>query len=103
MTAIEAMACGTPTVVTTHGGLHRAINFGQDGLYADTMDKYELGIAILQALKYPKLHQRLAWEGARRVRSLFTWTGIAQQLLSAVEGRGRPAFDIAAFTGEPVV
>lgn len=102
MTAIEAMACGTPTVVTTHGGLHRAINFGQDGLYADALDKYELGICILQALKYPKLHQRLAWDGARRVRSLFTWTGIAQQLLSAVESRGRPGFDIAAFTGEPI-
>src|SRR5690606_19926174 len=28
MTAIEAMASGTPTVVTTHGGLYRSITFG---------------------------------------------------------------------------
>lgn len=92
MTAIEAMACGTPTVVTTHGGLWRALNFGDDGLYADTFDKYELGIAILQILKYKQLRNRLSRDGARRVRSLFTWTGIAQQLLNAAEGQTKPTF-----------
>ncbi|MFW5996907.1 MAG: glycosyltransferase [Lentisphaeria bacterium] len=95
MTAIEAMACGTPTVVTTHGGLWRALNFGEDGLYADTFDKYELGIAILQILKYNQLKNRLSRDGARRVRSLFTWTGIAQQLLNAVEGQSKPTFGFA--------
>ena len=92
MTAIEAMACGTPTVVTTHGGLHRALHFGEDALYADTFDKYELGITILQALKHKRLRNRLARSGARRVRSLFTWTGIAQQLLSAADQQKKPAF-----------
>jgi len=94
MTAVEAMACGAPTVMTIHGGLWRSVYFGKQALYADTTDKYEFGIALLQALKYPRLRARLHREGAHRVRSLFTWTGIAQQLVSAVESRGAPGFDI---------
>jgi mannosylfructose-phosphate synthase len=94
MTAVEAMACGTPTVMTTHGGLWRAVYFGQQALYADTTDKYEFGIALLQALKYRPLRERMHRNGAHRVRSLFTWTGIAQQLISAVESRATPSFQV---------
>ncbi len=96
MTAVEAMACGTPTVMTTHGGLFRAIQFGRDALYADTMDKEEFGITLLQALKYRRVREVLHRDGAHRVRSLFTWTGIAQQLLSAVEGRPAQKLSVAS-------
>jgi mannosylfructose-phosphate synthase len=95
MTAVEAMACGTPTVMTTHGGLFRAMNFGRESLYADTMDREEFGIALLQVLKYRRIREALHRDGAHRVRSLFTWTGIAQQLLAAVEGRSSPPLAVA--------
>jgi mannosylfructose-phosphate synthase len=87
MTAIEAMACGTPTVVTTHGGLYRALTFGRHALYADPFDKLDLGISIVKVLKHPRLSARLARMGAHKARSLFTWTGIAQQLVSLIEER----------------
>jgi len=87
MTAIEAMACGTPTVVTTHGGLYRALTFGRHALYADPFDKLDLGISIVKVLKHPRLSTRLARMGAHKARSLFTWTGIAQQLISLIEER----------------
>ncbi|MEO6992619.1 MAG: glycosyltransferase [Lacunisphaera sp.] len=87
MTAIEAMACGTPTVVTTHGGLYRALTFGRHALYADSFDKEDLGISIVKVLKHPRLAHRLGRMGAHKARSLFTWTGIAQQLISLIEER----------------
>jgi mannosylfructose-phosphate synthase len=87
MTAVEAMACGTPTVVTTHGGLYRAVTFGRHALYADAFDREDLGITIAKVLKHPRLAARLARMGAHKARSLFTWTGIAQQLISLVEER----------------
>lgn len=87
MTAIEAMACGSPTVVTTHGGLYRALTFGRHALYADPFDREDLGIAIVKVLKHPRLRHRLQRMGAHKARSLFTWTGIAQQLVSLVEER----------------
>ncbi len=34
MTAIEAMACGTPTVITTEGGLQELITWGLESIYA---------------------------------------------------------------------
>jgi mannosylfructose-phosphate synthase len=87
MTAIEAMACGAPTIITIHGGLFRAVTYGRHALYADAFDKEDLGISIVKVLRHPRLATRLARMGAHKARSLFTWTGIAQQLTSLVEAR----------------
>jgi mannosylfructose-phosphate synthase len=87
MTAIEAMASGTPTVVTVHGGLYRALTFGRHALFADPFDKEDLGITMLKVLRHPRLRSRLARMGAHKARSLFTWTGVAQQLIATVEQR----------------
>ncbi|MCC5806805.1 MAG: glycosyltransferase [Opitutales bacterium] len=95
MTAIEAMACGTPTVITTHGGLYRTMKYGEDALYADSFDKEDYGLTILKALRFPAIHRRLSLQGAQKVRSLFTWTGIAQQLLGAVEDRSTQRWTLA--------
>lgn len=87
MTAIEAMACGTPTVVTVHGGLYRALSFGRHALFADPFDKEDLGITMAKIFRHPRLRARLARMGAHKARSLFTWSGIAQQLVATVEHR----------------
>ena len=91
MTAIEAMACGTPTVVTIHGGLHPVLTFGRHALFADPLDKEDLGISMLKVLRYSKLRSRMSRMGAHKARSLFTWTGIAQQLIAHVEDRPEAA------------
>ena len=75
MTAIEAMASGTPTVVTVHGGLYRALTFGRHALFADPFDREDLGITMAKILRHPRLKSRLARMGAHKARSLFTWTG----------------------------
>lgn len=87
MTAVEAMACGTPTVITTHGGLFRAITFGRHALYANPFDKEDLGVSIFKTLNHPRLAARMSRMGAHKARSLFTWTGIAQQLVALIESR----------------
>lgn len=95
MTAIEAMASGTPTVVTVNGGLYRALTFGRHALFADPFDKEDLGITMLKVLRHPRLRLRLARMGAHKARSLFTWTGIAQQLIAVVEQRPGAAVVLA--------
>ncbi len=87
MTAIEAMASGTPTIVTIHGGLARVLDYGIHAIFADTFDREELGISMVKALRYKSLHKRMSERGAQIVRSRFTWTGIAQQILNAVENK----------------
>lgn len=87
MTAIEAMASGTPTVVTVHGGLYRALSFGRHALYADPFDREDLGIMMAKPFRHGRLRERLARMGAHKARSLFTWTGIAHQVVAAVQHR----------------
>jgi len=95
MTAIEAMASGTPTVVTVHGGLYRALTFGRHALFADPFDRDDLGITMLKVFRHPRLRTRMARMGAHKARSLFTWTGVAQQLLATVEQRPGAALVLA--------
>jgi mannosylfructose-phosphate synthase len=87
MTAIEAMASGTPTVVTLHGGLYRALSFGRHALFADPFDREDLGITMAKVFRHPRLRGRLGRMGAHKARSLFTWTGIAHQLVATVQQR----------------
>jgi mannosylfructose-phosphate synthase len=87
MTAIEAMACGTPTVVTTECGLCEQVAWGIEALYANTFDPEAFGHAVTAVLQHPPLSAQLAKFGPRKARSCFTWTGIAQQLLLSLETR----------------
>ncbi len=82
MVAIEAMACGTPAVITVHGGLHDLVGFGQHALYADPNRPAELGAILAMPILYPTLAHQLSVEGARYARRNFGWTGIAKKQLS---------------------
>lgn len=96
MTAIEAMACGTPTVITTEGGLWEMVTWGTEALYANPLDVEAYGHAIATVLLYPKVAAQLALQGSLKARSAFTWNGIAQRLVNLPQlhgvgdGRSRP-------------
>ncbi|MCB0718604.1 MAG: glycosyltransferase [Bacteroidetes bacterium] len=92
MTAIEAMACGTPTVVTVHGGLHRVIEFGTHALYADPNRPEEFAAMLSLPLQYESLREKLSLEGARFSRRQFGWTGVAKRTMAVFNRfRGRYA------------
>lgn len=85
MTAIEAMACGTSTVVTVHGGLFDLIDFGKQALYADPHRSTEFGTMLALPMLYPKLAHELSVEGSRFARRNFGWTGIARRILAVFD------------------
>lgn len=85
MTAIEAMACGTSTVVTVHGGLFEVIEFGRHALFADPNRPVEYGTMLAMPMLYPNLAHELSVEGSRFARRNFGWTGIAKRILSIFE------------------
>ena len=82
MVAIEAMACGTPTVITVHGGLFDLVDFGHHALYADPNRSIEYGTMLAFPMLYPDLAHQLSVEGARFARRNFGWTGIAKQIMN---------------------
>jgi mannosylfructose-phosphate synthase len=79
MTAIEAMACGTPTVVTSNGGLREMLDFGTQALYADPTRPPEYAAMLAMPLRHPELAAKLSNEGSRFARRQFGWTGIAKR------------------------
>jgi len=84
MTAVEAMACGTPTVVTTEGGLWEQVTWGQEALYANPNDTEDFGHALYNVLAYPQIAAQLSQHGAIKARTRFTWTAVTQQLLNLI-------------------
>ncbi|MFH1748956.1 MAG: glycosyltransferase [Planctomycetota bacterium] len=86
MTAVEAMACGTPTVVTTEGGLWEQVTWGLEALYANPFDPEAYGHAICVVLQHERVAEQLSRNGSQKARASFTWMGIARQLLSKLHG-----------------
>ena len=86
MTAVEAMACGTPAVITTEGGLWEQVVWGLEAISANPFDPESFGHAICFVLSNQRVADQLAKRGSERARARFTWTGIAQQLLGAMHG-----------------
>jgi len=82
MTAIEAMACGTSTVITVHGGLFELIDFGNQALFADPFRPVEYGTMLALPMLYPNLAHELSVQGSRFARRNFGWTGIAKRIVS---------------------
>jgi mannosylfructose-phosphate synthase len=85
MTAVEAMACGTPTVVTVHGGFHEMIDFGVHGLYGDPKRPAEFAAVLSLPFRYQRLREVLAVQGARLARREFGWRGVARRTLRVIE------------------
>jgi len=96
MTAVEAMACGTPTVITTEGGLWEQVTWGIEAIYANPFDQEAFGHAMHSVLSHPRVSSQLAKFGSQKARARFTWTGVAQQVmrvLTDVEPRVAPLKD----------
>ncbi len=102
MTAIEAMACGTPTVITTEGGLWQMVRWGVDALYANPFDPAAFGHAMVNILSYPRVASQLSSAGAETARARFTWAGVTQQLIAALDTRRvRPTERVNGLGGVP--
>lgn len=90
MTAVEAMSSGTPTVLTTRGGLFEQVEFGRHALIADPTRPQEFAAMLNMPMQHPWLREKLMVEGARFARRTFGWTGIARRTLGIFENfRGR--------------
>lgn len=64
---------------------------GRHALFADPCDREDLGITMAKVFRHPRFRGRPGRMGAHKARSLFTWTGLAHQLVAAVEHRATVA------------
>ena len=76
---LEAMACETPVVATSVGGIVEVVVDGETGLLVPPARPDELARAILALLRDPSRARAMGHAGRRRVEALFTWDRIAER------------------------
>lgn len=75
--ALEAMASGTPVVVSDVGGFSEIVVHGVNGLKAYPGDAESLANNLLTLLSNPELARRLASQALEDVRDYYDWSGVA--------------------------
>lgn len=77
--ALEAMAAGTPVLVSDTGGLAEIISHGIDGLKVPPGRPDQLARYVVELLDHPALAQRLGRKAHRKVVSRYDWSRIAYE------------------------
>jgi glycosyltransferase involved in cell wall biosynthesis len=75
--ALEAMAAGTPVVVSEAGGLSEVVDLHETGITVHPNDPGSLAWGILHTLKNPQWSRQRAENANRVVREQYNWARIA--------------------------
>jgi D-inositol-3-phosphate glycosyltransferase len=84
MVALEAMACGTPVVVSDVGGLSQLVKHNQTGLRVRVNDPAAVADAILRLLSNEVLRRRMGHRAACYAED-YSWTKIVDKLIGVYE------------------
>jgi L-malate glycosyltransferase len=79
LAALEAMACGVPSIGTNAGGVPELITHGVDGFLEDVGDLDSQAARVAELLSDPRLHQRMATAARHTAASRFSTEHIIPQ------------------------
>ena len=85
MVAIEALAAGTPCVVTDSGGLPEIIRHGENGLMVPRKNPPALAKAVCQLLSDPAGYRQLVQNGRRTVAEQFSPRTLTNKIVNIFE------------------
>ena len=83
---VEAMACGTPLVVSRAGAIPEVV--GENGVCADIVepgDEFALAAAIAALLDDPERRKRMGAAGRARALEKFSWRTVAEVTAAAYQ------------------
>jgi len=83
--ALEAMAAGSPVVVSDTGGLSEIVNHEVDGVKVFTGNPDSLSWGIIRVLTDEAFANRLRTNARRKVQEKYDWDTIAQQTKTVYE------------------
>ncbi|MFC2069606.1 glycosyltransferase [Chloroflexota bacterium] len=85
MTALEAMACGTPVVASKLGGIREVISSGEDGILIDPTNAEEFADAMINLLKDRDLVADMGKKAYKSVYKHYSWDAIARRHIEFYE------------------
>jgi glycosyltransferase involved in cell wall biosynthesis len=77
ITALEAIAAGTPTIITKQSGVKEVV---KHAFTVDFWDANEMANKILALISYPSLHKTMKENGRHEI-SKYTWGRVAQETI----------------------
>jgi len=80
--ALEAMAAGTPVIVSDVGGMSEIIEHGVDGLKVYPGDPHSLAVQITTCLKNEHLANTVKENAMKKIDQYYHWQRIAEQTVS---------------------
>ncbi len=102
ITPLEAMACATPVIGSSVGGIRTTVIDGKTGFLVPPNDPARLASRIALLAREPRLAERLGWTGLRRAHRHFTWRRVAMQMASVYRSVLRERAGLA-LASRPVV
>lgn len=85
ITPVEAMACGTPVIGATVGGIKSTVVDGQTGYLVPPNDPESLARRLAFLHTQPQHARRLGQEGLRRAYEHYTWRSVAEKAAASFE------------------
>jgi N-acetyl-alpha-D-glucosaminyl L-malate synthase BshA len=98
LVALEAMACGVPTVGSTAGGIPELITHGTTGYLAPIGDTRQMADYVIRLLCNPELYEAMSAACLERARKTFCndlITAQYEQIYYRVLGRPVPEIDVS--------
>jgi glycosyltransferase involved in cell wall biosynthesis len=80
LAVFEAMACGTPVVVSKGAGASEVLTDGLDSLLVDPASPEQLAAAVRRLAENPTEWERLSREGRKFVENNITWRRYAEKM-----------------------
>jgi D-inositol-3-phosphate glycosyltransferase len=80
ITPLEAMACGRPVLASAVGSLQHSVVNGATGFLVPPHKPEALAERLTQLHHHPTQAEEMGMAGLRRMRALFTWERVADQL-----------------------
>lgn len=80
----EAMAAGLPVVICRTSGACEALQDGENALFVDPMNPYQIATKIRMLVDNPQLHHRIAESGQKFVKENLTWEKYAKDMIDAL-------------------
>jgi glycosyltransferase involved in cell wall biosynthesis len=85
MVAIEAMACGTPVIVSNLPGARTVVSDGQDGLLVEPGDVLDLAAKLRLLLDDAPRRKEMGARGRAKVEARYAWRTVIPRLVELYE------------------